>query len=242
MRLSLQLYTVRDAIAKDLEGTLAAVRSMGLEYVELAGTYGRPPADFAEALREQGLLVSGAHVGIEMLEKDFGAAVDEARLFDNEWVIVPYVGEDRRNWSDLAKTFDGLGKRLAAEGLRLAYHNHDFEFGAEQGLRKLVAETDPEYVSFEVDLGWARNAGEDPAEFLREVGSRASLVHLKDLAPSRANIHVVAGDGEVDWTSTLAACAEVGVEVGVIEMDRPPNDPIEDTRECANFFKARGVR
>ncbi|HTQ09039.1 MAG TPA: sugar phosphate isomerase/epimerase [Fimbriimonadaceae bacterium] len=242
MRLSLQLYTLRDAMAADAEGTLDKVRSMGLEYVELAGAYGRPPAEFAETLREQGLLVSGAHVGIESLETDFATVVDEARLFDCEWVIVPYIGQDRRDWSELAKTFDALGRRLAGEGLKFAYHNHDFEFGEEQGLRKLVAETDPDTVFFQLDLGWAKNAGEDPAALMREFGTRAPLVHLKDMAPSQENIHVTAGDGEIDWTATLAACAEVGVEYGSIEMDRPPTDPIEDTRRCVEFFHGRGVR
>ncbi len=242
MRLSLQLYTLRDALSADVEGTLSAVRGMGLEYVELAGYYGRTPSEFAVILRAQGLLVSGSHVGVDALEQNFGTVVDEARLFDNDWVIVPYIGEDRRNWKELANTFNALGKRLASEGLKLAYHNHDFEFGSGQGLRVLVAETDPSYVSFQVDLGWVRVAGEDPAAFKRELGSRAPLVHLKDMAPDRENIHVVAGDGQVDWDSALAACAETGVQFGAIEMDRPPTDPVEDTRTCVRYFQARGLR
>jgi len=241
MRLSLQLYTVRDAM-EDVEGTLAAVKSMGLEYVELAGTYGYAPAKFEETLREQGLLVSGTHTGIEILENDFETVVNEARLFGNEWVIVPYISQDRRNWSELAKTFDLLGQKLASEGLKFAYHNHDFEFGAEQGLRKLIAETNPEFVNFQIDLGWVLVAGEDPAELLRQAGARAPLVHLKDMAPERVSIHVVAGDGQVDWDSALAVCAEAGVKYGSIEMDRPPSDPIEDTRTCVKFFQTRGLR
>ncbi|MFI5386542.1 MAG: sugar phosphate isomerase/epimerase family protein, partial [Fimbriimonadales bacterium] len=234
------LYTVRDAMAADVEGTLAAIRAMGLDYIELAGTYGRPATEFAGVLNRHGLRVSGSHVGIDALEGNFGAVVEESRIFGNEWIIVPYIGQERRNWEELARTFSAFADRLRAEGLRFAYHNHDFEFGPDQGMRQLLAHSSPS-VSFQVDLGWVRYAGDDPAKFMREAGSRASLVHLKDLAPDRENPHVVAGDGQVDWTSVLMACDEVGVQFGAIEMDHPPHDPITDTGTCVKYFQARGL-
>lgn len=242
MRLSLQLYTVRDAMASDIDGTLAAVRDTGLEYVELAGFYGKTAAEFGETLKKHDLKISGSHVGIDGLEQNFAQVVADNKALGNEWVIVPYLSEDRRNWGEFAQTLNGLGERLAAEGLKLAYHNHDFEIRADQGLRNLVALTNPSLVSFQVDLGWVRFAGEDPAKFLLELGSRAPLVHLKDMAPSLENPHVVAGDGEIDWDSTLAACDQVGAVYGAIEMDHPPTDPVADVRTCVKFFQARGLR
>lgn len=241
MRLSVQLYTLRDAMGADPASTLAQVRESGLEYVELAGTYGLPAADFAAMLRDHDLKVSGSHVGLEALEKSFDDVVAEAHAFDIEWVIVPYVSEDRRNWGQLAQTLSGLGERLTAEGLSLAYHNHDFEIRADQGLRVLVAETHPMLVSFEIDLGWVRFAGEDPAKLLWELGPRAPLVHLKDMDPGCGNPHVVAGDGAVHWDEVLAACEGIGVQYGVIEMDLPPNDPIQDVRTCVRYFQDRGL-
>lgn len=240
MRLSLQLYTIRDAMAQNMEGTLAAIRSTGLEYVELAGFYGNTAAGFADILNRHGFKVSGSHTGIEALEQDFDQVVADSKTLGNEWVIVPYIGQDRRNWTELARVFDDLAQRLADRGLRFAYHNHDFELGADQGLRRLVAETSPA-ASFQIDLGWVKYAGEDPAKFLREIGSRAPLVHLKDMAPDRENPHVIAGDGQVDWASVLAACEETGVQFGSIEMDVPPNDPVADTAFCIRYFQDRGL-
>src|SRR5579862_7583878 len=122
MRISLQLYTVRDAMAKDIDGTLAAIKGSGLEYVELAGTYGKPASEFASVLAGHGLKVSGSHTGIEALEANFDQVVAYTKAFDNDWVIVPYIGQDRRNWTELAKTFNAFGQRLRAVGLKFAYH------------------------------------------------------------------------------------------------------------------------
>ena len=241
MRLSLQLYTLRDAMAADLDGTLAKVSGMGLDYVELAGYYGKTAAEFAKTLKSYGLKPSGSHVGLEALQQNFQGVVEESKVLGNEWVIVPYVSEAQRNWMELGHTLNGLGERLEGEGLRLAYHNHDFELREDQGLRKLVAETHPMLVFFQVDLGWVRFAGEDPAKLLREFDPRVPLVHLKDMVPDRENPHVVAGDGAVNWEEVISACDEIGVQFGAIEMDLPPNDPVEDVRTCVKYFQTRGL-
>jgi sugar phosphate isomerase/epimerase len=241
MRLSVQLFTLRDAMASDLEGTLAALQDMGLEYVELAGTYGKPANEFAEILSKYDLNVSGSHIGIEGLEHHLDEIVAENKVLGNEWVIVPYISEDRRNWAQLAQTLSDLGEKISADGLRLAYHNHDFEMGLDRGLRTLIAHTHPSLVSFQVDLGWVRFAGEDPAKFIWELGPRAPLVHLKDMAPGCENPHVVAGDGAVHWDEVLAACEATDVQFGSIEMDHPPNDPIDDVRKCVRYFQDRGL-
>jgi sugar phosphate isomerase/epimerase len=241
MRLSLQLFTVRDAMGADLDGTLSAIRETGLDYVELAGFYGKTATEFSAVLKSHGLKPSGSHVGIEVLEQGFEGLVADCKILGNEWVIVPWISENRRNWAELGQSLNAFGKKLSNEGLRLAYHNHDFEFRQDQGLRQLIAATDPELVSFQVDLGWVRFAGEDPAKFLLDNRSRVPIVHLKDMAPDRENPHVVAGDGAVDWTSVIAACVETGVQFGAIEMDMPPNDPVDDVRRCVRYFQERGI-
>lgn len=241
MRLSLQLYTLREPLVADLEGTLDAVAGMGLEHVELAGTYGRPADELAGLLSERGLKVSGSHVAMEALEQSFGAAVQECQTFETEWVIVPYIDERRRNWYQLAQELTGLGERLAAEGLSLAYHNHAFELGPDEGLRTLLAETNPALVHFQLDLGWIRYAGQDPQEWLWEFGPRIASVHLKDMIPGAANPDAVAGEGVLRWDEIIPACEGVAVRFGAIEMDSPPSDPIADVRRCVEFFRDRGL-
>jgi sugar phosphate isomerase/epimerase len=241
VRLSIQLFTLRDAMASDPDGTLAALRGMGFHYVELAGYYGNSASQLARMVEKHDLKVSGSHVVIEALESNFAETVEENKTLGNEWLIVPWISEDRRNWPILAQTLTGLGERLSAEGLRLAYHNHDFELDPDQGLRTLVANTHPLLVSFQIDLGWVRFAGEDPAKLLWELGPRAPLVHLKDMDPHCDNPHVVAGDGAVHWDEVLAACDGNGVQFGSIEMDQPPGDPLTDVRACVEYFQARGL-
>ncbi len=238
MRLSLQLFTVREALEANRIETLSAIRSFGLEYVELAGYAGATADQFRIELGEAGLIVSGAHTMLDALESDLDAVIAENVAFGNRWVIVPYVGEADRVWPALAARLNLIGEQLASSGLRLAYHNHDFEFGADGGFRQLVARTNPAFVWFQVDVGWVRYAGEDPAALLRELGERVKLVHLKDLRAGD-DPHVLAGEGDVDWDSVLMECA--GVEFGAIEMDVPPNDPLADVRACVEFFRARGL-
>lgn len=241
MRLSLQLYTLREPLQHDVDGVLAEIARTGLEYVELAGTCGPPPAAFRARLDEHGLKVSGAHVPIGALEDDLARVVAECRALDNEWVIVPWVEEARRDWFALAQDLSALGRRLADEGLRLAYHNHQFELGPDEGLRTLIVESNPALVNFQFDLGWLRAAGEDPQEWLWEFGPRVPLVHLKDLRPGAENPHVAAGDGVLAWDEILPACEGVDVRFGAIEMDDPPTDPIQDVRRCIDYFHERGL-
>lgn len=241
MRLSLQLFTVRDAMAQDLEGTLEAIREMGLEYVELAGTYGMAARDFGSVLGRNGLRASGSHVGIEAIEEDCERVIEEARAVDSEWVIVPYVAEGQRNWLELAERLGLAAEKLSEAGLSLAYHNHDFEFGADYGFGALAANSHPLLVHFQIDVGWVQFAGHDPAKLLWDLGGRAPLVHLKDMDPGRDNPHVLAGEGAVRWDEVLAACEGIGVRFGAIEMDRPPTDPIEDVRRCVAYFRDRGL-
>ncbi|MER3495803.1 MAG: hypothetical protein C4320_02665, partial [Armatimonadota bacterium] len=94
MRLSVQLYTLRNELAGDLEGTLRAVRATGLEYVELAGTYGRSAREWAELLEATDLKASGSHVGLEQFEEDADGAIADAALFGDAALVVPYVSPE----------------------------------------------------------------------------------------------------------------------------------------------------
>ncbi len=237
MKLSLQLFTVRDAMAASPEETLGRLAEIGLQFVEPAGTYGMTGEQFRAMLDRHGLRASGMHVGLDQLEQYLSAVVDAAQALDTEWVIVPYLPENRRTWPEVAGTLNNIGGRLQANGLKLAYHNHDFEF-RDGGLEVLLQQTNPEVVYFELDLGWIQFAGKSPVDTLNAFGHRAPLVHLKDMLPGAENPHVVAGHGTVDWIQVLAACKARDVEFGVIEMDHPPNDPVEDVSACFRFFKA----
>jgi sugar phosphate isomerase/epimerase len=129
---------------------------------------------------------------------------------------------------------------VKAEGLVFAYHNHAFEF-PNDGFNLLWASTDSEYVKSQLDIAWCQIGGEDPAAMIKKLKGRLPLVHLKDFDPSKSPQWTVAGDGLVDWTSTLEAISEGDVVFGAIELDESPIDPIEAVAECVKFFRSRGI-
>lgn len=241
MRLSIQLYTVRDALKADFLGTLTRLREIGLEYVELAGDLGGGTAAEAKAILDDlGLKVSGAHVPLDRLRNDLEGAIAELKALDCPYAIVPFVGEDDRDWEALAATLTPIGKRLKEAGLVLAYHNHDFEFPG-GGFDTLYAKTNPNLLQAELDLAWIAIAGHDPVAILREHAHRTPLVHLKDYDPNATPRWRPAGEGVMDWAAILPVCEEIGVRFGMIELDESPGDPLEAVATSYGFLKAKGL-
>jgi sugar phosphate isomerase/epimerase len=240
MRLSVQLYTLRDALSSDVPGTLQRVSDIGYEYVELAGFYGHSASTWKTLLDGLGLRASGAHIPIEALEGDVDQSIADARTLDMEYVIVPYIGQERRgDYERLGRELEAIGRRVADAGLHLLYHNHDFEF-QNDGLSKMYAAADPSLVKAELDLAWVKIAGYEPAEVLRAMGDRVQVVHLKDYDPAVDPQWKPAGRGVVDWDAVLAECGSV--RYGVVELDAYAGNPMDAVRNSYEYFAARGLR
>jgi len=251
MRLSVQLYTLRDQLDQVLAGTLREVRDIGLEFVELAGFYGRSAEEWKNLLETNGLTAKSAHIGLGELEHAYDKVVQDAKTLGLEYVIVPWIGRERYDagWDKFGQELDSIGRRLRQDGLSLAYHNHDFEFvpaqeggdGSEQPLAVLYAAASSDTLKAELDLAWIKIGGGDPAAWVRKLGSRAPLVHLKDYDPSQNPQWVPGGKGIVDWDPVLAACRETGVKFGVIELDAYAGQPIDAVRESFRYFSSKGL-
>jgi sugar phosphate isomerase/epimerase len=218
MRLSLQLYTVRDHLSRDFRGTLERVREIGFEYVE-GGGGGHGAAEWRSTLDAVGLKCNGFHCPIETLEKGTESAIDDAKTLGCDFVIVPWLGVDRR--------------------LQLCYHNHDFEFP--DGLSTLYANSDPGLVKAEIDVAWVAIGGDDPVAWIQRMGSRVPLVHLKDYDPSKTPRWQPGGQGVIDWDGVLAASRGAGSEFGVVELDEFAGDPLEAARLSYEFFRSKGL-
>lgn len=242
MRLSVQLYTLRDPLSQDLPGTLKKVADTGLQYVEMAGLYDKSAAEWKSMLDELGLKTSGAHVGLDAINGDFEQVVSDAKTLGYNYVIVPWADPAKHEgaWDGLGHALEEAGRKLAAEGLTLAYHNHAFEF-KDGGLDALYAATDPQYVKAQLDLAWVQIGGEDPAAYVRKMADRTPLVHLKDFDPDQTPQWRPAGEGVVNWDEVLNACDEIGVQFGSIELDESPGDPIDAVGKSVEYFKARGL-
>ena len=247
MKLSMQTYTVRDKIENDLWGTLKGLRDMGLGYIEIGGTFGLPVKEFKDRLDGLGLKISGNHVGVAELEGNFERIVEENRILDNHYVILPSVDKELYSlgWASVARRVEPLGAKLRDAGFAFAYHNHAFEFPLENGkpgLDVLYETADPALLQAQIDTYWVAYGGGDPAAYIRKLSGRVPLVHFKDGETGRGEPYFLeAGQGELDWDDILAACKTSTVDFGAIELDFCPRDSMESARMCVDFFRARGI-
>ncbi len=248
MRLSVQLYTLRDQLSYDVPGTLRQVRGIGLEWVEFAGGYGKSASEWRTMLDGEGLKVSGSHIGISAIENEFDQVVEDCKILDNEFVVVPWVAEKdyEGGWDAFGHRLEAAAAKLKDQGLQLAYHNHAFEFtrgsNGRLGLETLYDSTAPDLVKSELDVAWVQIGGGDPAAWIERLKGRIPLIHLKDYNPDMTPQWQPGGDGVVDWNAVLAAAKNVGVEFGAIELDESPGDPVEAVRSSYRFFSGRGLR
>lgn len=246
---ALQLYTMREPAKRDLPGTLARIREVGWEYVQWSGMPDLPADAIRAALDAAELKAVAAHCAMEPFEKDFEAAV---RFWKTVGVtdVAPggMMGDCRDTleaWLRGARRLDAIGARLKEIGLRLSYHNHDFEFGAFDGdpRRKidiLYEATAPHRLYAEWDVAWVQVGGADPADYLRRYTGRSPVIHMKDIAAQPKDGHawfVPLGTGILDWSSIFAAGEAAGVEWYIYEQDTCDGDIFDDIRISYEFLK-----
>lgn len=245
MRLTIQLYTVRDQLAEDPQGTFRKLKAAGLDFVEGGGTYGAPTAaEGRKMLDDIGLSVSGSHVGIERLENELQAVIDEMHVLDCPFVIVPWIGPDRyaNGWKAFGEILEPIGEKLAANKLTLCYHNHDFEYANGNGLEELFSVTDPRYVQAELDVMWVHKGGHDPVTEATRFKDRLPLLHLKDYVPGNDPQWVPAGQGVVDLAKVIEIGKEAGTKFGAVELDQSPNnDPMSAVAASVEYLRGQGL-
>lgn len=184
---ALQMYSVRDALSEDYEGTLKKVKALGYDYVELAGLAGRSAEEIKKLYREAGLTVISAHVPLADLLNDTKKTLSDYSTIGCSYVAVPWIEDERRpgqpGFEPTIADITKVGKIAKELGMVLLYHNHDFEFVKIDGKYALdiMYETIPsDILQTEIDTCWVNFAGVEPAEYLKQYKGRAPVVHLKD--------------------------------------------------------------
>ena len=196
--LGLQLYSVREQLAKDYEGTLLQVASAGYTEVEAAGFYQRSAADVKRAMDKAKLHCVSAHHPFGELHQQFDEILSFHKELGVEYLICSSPGFQQppaadaasrthvmtlEDWRWNAQQFNIMGEKTAAAGMRFGYHNHIHEFAAIDGVvpyMELLRITDPAKVTLELDCGWAVVAGVKPVDLLRDYPGRFSMLHVKD--------------------------------------------------------------
>ena len=241
-KISIQLYTLRDQLAIDLDGTLAALADIGYRRVEHAGFVGRTVTEFKAALDAAGIWASSGHVGIPQPfdAAAWRASLANARVLGSRFIVHPFFGinfgtgevvRDRATWAAFAHDLNRAGRMARDAGLRLGYHNHNWEFfrlddgSGDRAFDVLVEETDPRYVHLELDLFWAWRGAADPVDLFRQTGNRVRQYHVKDLAQNGS--FADPGQGLIDFARIFRAHA---VDEYIVERDdagSPPRTPAD---------------
>ena len=239
--IGIQLYTVRDLLKRDFEGTLAALAGIGYREVEFAGYFDHTPTQIRAALQRHNLAAPATHIPLPANDSEWQRTLDQANAIGHRWVIVAWLDEPLRrtpdDWKRLADRFNHLGRLSRRAGLRFAHHTYDSEFTPQRGttmFTTLLQRTDPAVVDFELDVYWAVKGAADPLALIRRNPGRFPLLHLKDAtaAPERRMVDV--GAGTIDWVAILAA-DRATLEHAFVEHDEPA-DALASARASYSYL------
>jgi len=223
-----QLYTLQRQMREDVAATLARVARIGYAEVEFAGYFGRTANEVRALLDANGLRAPSGHLQADPFGDGRDAALEYSAAVGHEYVVIPWLDAERRRTVDDLRRFAGLlnrtGEAARRAGLRLAYHNHDFEFVPVEGRLPydvLVAETDPALVGLELDIYWATKGGQDPLAWFARQPGRFPLLHLKDSSGPPLHRMTPVGSGTIDFRRLLARREQAGVRHVFVEHDEP---------------------
>ena len=240
--IGVQLYTVRESMRRDFEGTLAEVARIGFREVEFAGYFDRTPQQVRQILDREGLAAPGSHIDISLLEGDWQRTVAEARVMGHRYLMVAWTPLERRrtldDWRRIGALFTRAGEAAQRDGVTFAYHNHDFEFAPLDGrvpFDVLLESSDPQYVKIEMDLFWIRKGGQDPLAYFARWPGRFPCVHVKDMTSDGRMVDV--GAGAIDWRAILSQRRQAGIQHYFVEHDEP-GDPMASIRAGYQYLHA----
>lgn len=231
--IGLQLYSLRKQFAKDVPGTLQKVKSYGIRFIEMGGTYGLPIPEFKKMLAENDLTVISVGGDFNRLATQPDSIALYAKQFGAKYITCTWIPhKDQFTLNDAknaVEVFNRAGKVLKEHGLSLVYHPHGYEFAPHENgtvFDYMATNLNPEYANFEMDVFWVKHPGQDPMAILKKYSGRFPLLHLKDRkhgtvgnqkGQADVETNVVLGTGDVGITAIMKEASKHGVKYAFIE-------------------------
>ncbi|MHA4870914.1 sugar phosphate isomerase/epimerase family protein [Duganella sp. PWIR1] len=249
-RLAVQLWSVKDEIKQDFEGTLDKLSKLGFQGVEFAGEFGKyqaDPAGLSAFLKKTGLQCAGAHMHVDKLNAanfkattDFYKAVGCNRLI----ISMDQRAASKEGSAELAKELSTLSVKLGGQGMKLGYHNHEQEMlgDKDQTNWDLLAKNTPKDFILQQDVGWTTYAGKDPVDYVKKYPGRTVTTHYKAKFFKGATGTPIIGQDRTDWSGLTKAVRSVGgTEWIIIEQEEYPNGMGQLETVAASLRGLQGV-
>lgn len=256
--IGVQLWSVREDMNKDPKGTIEAIAKMGYREVEPFGfdggkLFGMSYDDFSKLLKANGMSMPSTHSMMTSkaydeskkdITDDTKKIIDNAAKYGVNYLIAPYmVDDDRKKIGTMVDMFNAAGKYAKKAGVRLGYHNHDFEYTqkASDGrkiIEWLLHETNPGDLAMQMDIYWVAFAQYNALDWFKLYPGRWELCHAKDLANSEKRESIEVGDGVIDFKSIFQKSAQAGLKHFVVELEHYKTTPLEGIKKArTNLLK-----
>jgi sugar phosphate isomerase/epimerase len=257
--LGIQLWTVKEDAAKDLEGTLRKVYAAGFREIEFAGFYDKPAAEIGALLKKIGFSLVSMHAGAGEIANNGDKILADAKTLGLRYIVCSSPGvspaKDKLPWEEKMKAvdlsdwkwnadlFNKFGAQVSAAGMSFGYHNHSAEFKKFDGktaFDHLYEMTDPKHVKIELDVGWVQVAQQDPIAILNKYKDRVVALHVKDVAKrvsqDKDPPSVALGEGVVDWKAVIGTAKKNGTKAFFYEQEEPFTRPILESVKISGDY------
>lgn len=259
-KIGLQLYTLRNEMGNDAKGTLAKVAAQGYKIVETFGYgggkwFGMNARELLFTLKANGLSTPSGHTFPASIflqsgwEEKWKPAVVDAKSIGQEFIVIPWLEEQYRkdpdNYKKISAALNKAGEVCKKNGLKLAYHNHDFEFdtvNGKSGFDVLLKETDPRLVFFEMDIYWVSKTGRDPLALFAKHPGRFAMWHVKDMDNTPKKNFTEVGSGVINYKKIFSHAKQSGMKYFFVEQDMCPGAPLDSTAKSIAYLKKNIVK
>ncbi|RWY53663.1 sugar phosphate isomerase/epimerase family protein [Mucilaginibacter gilvus] len=252
----LQLYSLRDQLPKDVKGVIANIAKAGYSEVETfgyskqGGFWGLSAKEFSALLKANGLTTPSGHYG---LDEYFGTGkmdqlnsyIEAALITGQTYIIIPSINHEFiktvADFKAVAEKMNKIAEILKPKGLKLGYHNHNFEWKETEGTTfydTILNETDPKLVNMEMDLYWVVRAGYNPLDIFKKHPGRFTFVHIKDMDKTNHELNTEIGNGTIDFKSILGQAKKAGIKHFIVEQENFTNiDPYQSIAQSSKYIK-----